>query len=59
MKEMLESKRQKLLQQWNGDAVKLQTDNDKQRQREDKARMARLEAIEVLYLILRLYALLM
>jgi hypothetical protein len=47
MKEILETKRQKLLQQWNGDAMRLTTDEDRQRQKDEKARIARLEAIEV------------
>jgi len=47
MKEILESKRQKLLRQWNDGAVKIQTDGDKNRQKEEKARQARLDAIEV------------
>lgn len=47
MKEMLESKRLKLLEQWNGDGVKTQQNGDRQRQKDDRARLARLEAIEV------------
>jgi hypothetical protein len=52
MKEILDAKRQQLLQQWNGDAVRLQTDDDRQRHKEEKARMARLEAIEVREIII-------
>lgn len=58
VKEMLESRRKKLMRQWtesnhgSNSTSSLASNDDKQRLRDEKARLARLEAIEVLKCIL-------